>query len=130
MPTPIADTGGALDQVLAEEGVARLPGPHCYAFYTGVERFAADGDADMRSFFLTDFLARQFQALVIEPLGLDRHPELRDAYFGHYKRVVYSAQTDDAALDAAAEAAAARSELRTSGGSWATAISRPAVRHM
>ena len=62
----------------------------------------------MRSFFLTDFLARLFQALVIEPLGLDRHPELRDAYFGAYERVVYLAQTDDAALDAAAEAAAAR----------------------
>jgi hypothetical protein len=101
-------TGGALDRVLEEEGVARLPGAHCYAFYTGVEKFAASGDADMRSFFLTDFLARQFQALVIEPLGLDRHPELRDAYFGGYERVVYLAQTEDAALDAAAQAAAAR----------------------
>jgi hypothetical protein len=101
-------TGGALDRVLEEEGVARLPGPHCYAFYTGVEKFEANGDADMRSFFLTDFLARQFQTLVIEPLGLDRHPELRDAYFGAYERVVYLAQADDAALDAAAEAAAAR----------------------
>src|SRR5271169_3831677 len=71
-------TAGALDRVLAEEGVARLPGPHCYAFYSGVDRFIAAGDADMRSFFLTDFLARQFEALVIEPLGLDQHPELRD----------------------------------------------------
>jgi hypothetical protein len=101
-------TGGALDRVLKEEGVARLPGPHCYAFYTGVERFAANGDDDMRSFFLTDFLARQFQTLVIEPLGLDRHPELRDAYFRGYERVVYLAQTEDAVLDAAAQAAAKR----------------------
>jgi hypothetical protein len=101
-------TGGALDRVLEEEGVARLPGPHCYAFYTGVETFASNGDADMRSFFLTDFLTRQFQALVIEPLGLDRHPELRDAYFSGYERVVYLAQTEDAALDAAAQTAAAR----------------------
>lgn len=101
-------TAGVLDRVLAEEGVARLPGPHCYAFYTGVEQFAAAEDGDMRSFFLTDFLARQFQALVIEPLGLDRRPELRDAYFGAYERVVYLAQTDDAALDEAARAAAAR----------------------
>jgi len=101
-------TAGALDRVLAEEAVQRLAGPHCYAFYTGVQAFAAAGDAEMCSFFLTDFLARQFQALVIEPLGLDRHPELRDAYFGHYERVVYLAQTDDAALDAAAQAAAAR----------------------
>lgn len=101
-------TAGALDAVLAEEGVGRLAGPHCYAFFSGVEAFLAAGDADMRSFFLTDFLARQFEALVVEPLGLDRHPELRDMYFGAYERVVYLAQTDDPALDAAAEAAAAR----------------------
>jgi hypothetical protein len=62
----------------------------------------------MRSFFLTDFLARQFTALVIEPLGLDRHPELRDAYFGNYTKLVYLAQTNDAGLDDAAQAAAGR----------------------
>ena len=101
-------TQGMLDRVLAEEAVERLPGAHCYAFYTGVEAFTAAGDADMRSFFLTDFLARQFEALVIVPLGLDLHPELRDAYFGQYERVVYLAQTEDAVLDAAARAAAAR----------------------
>lgn len=101
-------TGGALDAVLADEGVARLAGPHCYAFYTGLDAFTAAGDADMRSFFLTDFLARQFQALVIEPLGLDRFPALRDTYFGAYASVVYLAQTDDAALDRAAQDAAAR----------------------
>ncbi len=101
-------TGGELDAVLAEAGVQRLPGPHCYAFYTGVEKFAADGDADMRSFFLTDFLARSFEALVWEGLGLDRHPDLRDAYFGNYERVVYLAQTDDAELTEMARAAAAR----------------------
>ncbi len=101
-------TGGALDRVLEEEGVERLPGAHCYAFFTGVEAFAALGDDDMRSFYLTDFLARQFDTLVIEGLGLDRHPELRDMYFGNYERVVYLAQTQDPALDAVAEAAAAR----------------------
>ena len=101
-------TGGALDAVLAEEGVARLPCAHCYAFFTGVDTFAAAGDTDMRSFFLTDFLARSFDALVWEGLGLDRHPELRDAYFGQYERVVYLAQTDDDDLTAMAGAAAAR----------------------
>ena len=105
-------TGGALDRVLAKENIARLPGPHCYGFYTGVEAFLAAGDADMRSFFLTDFLTRQFETLVIRPLGLDRHPELRDAYFGQYQTLVYLAQTDDAALDAAASAAAVRLGLR------------------
>jgi hypothetical protein len=101
-------TGGALDRLLAAEGVGRLPGPHCYAFYTGVDRFLADGERDMRGFFLTDFLARQFDTLVIEGLGLDRHPELRDAYFGHYETLIYLAQTDDPELDAKAEAAARR----------------------
>lgn len=105
-------TGGALDRVLDAENIVRLPGPHCYAFYSGVERFIAAGDADMRSFFLTDFLARQFETLVVRPLGLDRHPELRDAYFGQYEKLVYLAQTDDTALDRAAMAAAARLGLR------------------
>ena len=105
-------TGGALDKVLAETGASRLPGPHCYAFYSGTESFLAAGDQFMRSFFLTDFLARQFQALVIGPLGLDRHPELRDAYFGQYENLVYLAQTDDDDLSRAAEAAAGQLGLR------------------
>jgi hypothetical protein len=101
-------TGGELDRVLAEEGVERLPGAHCYAFFTGVEAFARSEDADLRSFFLTDFLARHFETLVWEGLGLDRHPELRDAYFGAYERVVYLAQTENTALTTAAQAAAQR----------------------
>ena len=105
-------TGGRLDKVLAETGASRLPGPHCYAFYSGTESFLAAGDQFMRSFFLTDFLARQFQALVIGPLGLDRHPELRDAYFGQYENLVYLAQTDDDDLSRAAEAAAGQLGLR------------------
>lgn len=104
-------TGGALDSVLADAGVERLPGAHCYAFFSGVENFAAAEDADMRSFFLTDFLARSFEALVWEGLGLDRHPELLDAYFGQYERVVYLAQTEDDALTGMARAAAARLRL-------------------
>jgi len=104
-------TGGALDRVLAEEGAQRLPGAHCYALYSGVEAFAARAEADMRAFFLTDFLARQFETLVIEGLGLDRHPELREAYFGQYEKLVYLAQTDDAGLRERAAAAAARLAL-------------------
>jgi hypothetical protein len=101
-------TGGMLDRVCEEEGVARVAGPHCYAFFSGTEKFLAAGDADMQTFFLTDFLARQFDAFVIEPLGLDRHPELRDAYFGNYRRLVYLAQTNDAELDGRARRAAER----------------------
>ena len=101
-------TGGQLDKVLAEAGVERLPGPHCYSFFSGVERFAARGDEDMRAFFLTDFLVRQFDTLIVEGMGLDRHPELRDIYFQHYKTVVYLSQIDDPELVSQARRAAQR----------------------
>jgi hypothetical protein len=101
-------TQGELDKVCAEEGVERIAGPHCYAFYSGTEEFLARGDADMDAFYLTDFIARQFESFVIEPLGLDRHPELRDQYFGNYRRLIYLAQTEDAELEEKARAAAER----------------------
>ena len=101
-------TGGALVAVLAEEGVERIGGPHCYAFYAGQDAFAALADAEPGTFYLTDFLTRQFDTLVIEGLGLDRHPELLDMYFGNYRRLVYLAQTEDAELQAQARAAADR----------------------
>ncbi len=101
-------TGGYLDRVCQEENVTRIAGPHCYAFFSGTDEFLARGDSDMDAFFLTDFLAKQFEAFVIEPLGLDRHPELRDTYFGNYKRLVYLVQVEDAALEAKARAAAER----------------------
>ena len=100
-------TAGGIDRVLAEEGVERLEGAHCYEFFAGRERFATLAAAEPGTFYLTDFLARHFDRFVIEPLGLDRHPQLRDAYFGNYRKLVYLSQTDDAALrDSAAEAAA------------------------
>ena len=99
-------TGGLLDSVCEKHGVERIAGPHCYSFFLGNAEFEAMGDATMTSFFLTDFLARQFDAFVTKPLGLDRHPELRDAYFGNYEKLVFLAQTDDDELDAKARAAA------------------------
>ena len=99
-------TGGDLDRLLEAEKVERLPGAHCYAFFSGVEAFAARGDDDMRSFFLTDFLVRQFQTLVIRGLGLDRHPELMPLYFGNYEKVVYLSQLPTPELIAKAESAA------------------------
>jgi Protein of unknown function (DUF1638) len=101
-------TGGELDKLLFEEGLQRLPGAHCYAFYSGVEAFAQRAAEDMRAFFLTDFLVRQFDTLIIETLGLDRYPELRDVYFGNYEKVVYLAQTRDPDLLAVASEAAKR----------------------
>lgn len=99
-------TGGMLDTVCEKHGVERLAGPHCFAFYQGLERFEAAGDGDMTAFYMTDFLCRHFETFFIRPLGLDRHPELAADYFGNYKKLVYLAQTDDAALDRVAENAA------------------------
>ncbi len=101
-------TGGALDRVLEEEGVARIAGAHCYAFYAGEEAFAAMAEDEPGTFYLTDFLARHFDALVIRGLGLDRFPHLRDAYFGAYRRIVHLAQFDDPETAARARAAADR----------------------
>jgi hypothetical protein len=101
-------TGGLLAARCRALGVEMIAGPHCYAFFDGTERFAARGDAEMRVFYLTDFLARQFDAFVWRPLGLDRHPELREQLFAGYERLVYLAQTDDPALDALAREHARR----------------------
>ena len=99
-------TGGRLRTTCDRLGVEMVPGPHCYAFYEGLETFAARDE--MTAFYLTDFLVRQFDAFVWRPLGLDRHPELRDAYFGHYDTLVHQAQIDDPALEALARSHAAR----------------------
>jgi hypothetical protein len=101
-------TGGLLDRVLAEEGVGRLPGAHCYEFFAGRAEFERLTDDEPATFFLTDFLVRNFDRLVVRGLGLDRHPELLPIYFGNYRRVLYLAQTDDPELRATAERAAAR----------------------
>jgi hypothetical protein len=102
-------TGGALDALLREfPGVARLPGAHCYEALAGSEAFAALHEEELGTFFLTDFLARHFDALVWQGLGLDRHPELRDLYFRAYRRVVLLAQSDDRAVTTAARDAADR----------------------
>lgn len=99
-------TGGAIDRICEREGITRLSGPHCYSFFAGNDEFAARWEDDITAFFLTDFLARQFEAFVVEPLGLDRHPELKDMYFSNYTKLVYLSQEKDEALEAKARAAA------------------------
>jgi len=105
-------TGGLLDRMLetepAAEGVTRLEGAHCYEVYAGRAAFAALHDEEPGTFYLTDYLARNFERLVVRGPGLDRHPELLPQYFGNYRRLVFLAQTEDAALTALAAAAAAR----------------------
>ena len=104
-------TGGELDRVLADEGVERIEGPHCYSFFAGNKVFEELAEAEIGTFYLTDYLARHFDRLVIQALGLDRHPELHDLYFSNYTKLIYLAQTEDADLKARAEAAAARLNL-------------------
>lgn len=120
-------TGGALAVLCARHGIRMLPGPHCYALYEGITTFAARAEAT--SFYLTDLLARQFDALVWRPLGLDRHPDLLPLYFGRYDTLVFLAQTEDPTLTARAKAAADRLGLAferrfTGYGDLATALER------
>ena len=99
-------TGGLLDKVIEKHGVERMAGPHCFAFYQGQEAYRKVADDDMMSFYMTDFLCRQFDAFFMKPLGLDRHPELIPDYFGNYEKLIYLAQTNDPELDKVAESAA------------------------
>lgn len=99
-------TGGEIDRLCEREGIARIEGPHCYSFFSGNAAFHDKADDDLLSFFLTDFLARQFRAFVIEPLGLDRHPELKPMYFGNYEKLIYLSQEEDEELQHKAREAA------------------------
>jgi len=122
-------TGGALDKVLERHHIERLPGAHCYGFLTGNATWEELHDAEPATFYLTDFLARHFDALVIRGLGLDRHPELLPQYFGSYRRLLYLAQTEDEDLRARARAAAEKlgleyEEQRTGYGDLVPSLTR------
>jgi hypothetical protein len=101
-------TGGLLFEKCKEMGVQMLSGPHCYSFFEGNATFLSKSETEFTALYLTDFLVRQFDAFVWRPMGLDRHPDLRDMYFGNYTKLVYQAQTDDPALDTKAQECAAR----------------------
>ena len=101
-------TGGDLDRALEGTGAERVPGPHCYSFLMGAPEFDATAEAEPGCFYLTDYLARHFDRIVVKGLGLDRHPELLGVYFGNYTRLIHISQTGDPALRAKAEAAAER----------------------
>ena len=97
-------TGGLLDKALEGTGIERIPGAHCYEFFSGSENFHRLADEEAGSFYLTDFLVQHFERLVIRGLGLDRQPQLMPVYFGNYKRVVYLAQTRSEKLQEMARA--------------------------
>ncbi|QGX98305.1 DUF1638 domain-containing protein [Roseovarius faecimaris] len=120
-------TGGLLQAECDRLGVEMIAGPHCYSFFEGNDAFAAHGD-EITAFYLTDFLVKQFDAFVWKPMGLDKHPELRDMIFGNYTKLVYQAQTEDAALEAKARTCAERLGLEyeyrfTGYGDLATSLS-------
>lgn len=126
-------TGGLLQAACARLGVEMVEGPHCYAFFEGTAGFAERAETEFTAFYLTDFLVRQFDAFVWKPMGLDRHPELRDMYFGNYTKLVYQAQVNDPALDATAEDCARRLGLAyerrfTGYGDLAVTLERVAAR--
>ena len=96
-------TGGGLDKVIEKYGIERIPGAHCYEFYSGSKAFQRLAEEEPGSFYLTDFLVRHFERLVIKGLGIDRLPQLIPTYFGNYKRMVYLAQTDSEKLQTMAQ---------------------------
>ncbi|WP_209503807.1 MULTISPECIES: DUF1638 domain-containing protein [unclassified Ruegeria] len=104
-------TGGLLQSACKKLGVEMVEGPHCYSFFEGNQAFQERGEDETTAFYLTDFLARQFDAFVWKPLGLDRHPELRDMYFGNYTKLIYQAQIDDPKLTERARECAVRMGL-------------------
>lgn len=125
-------TGGLLDAVLQEEGVERIPGAHCYEFYAGAPAFAALAEAELGTFYLTDFLLQHFDRLIMRGLGLDKHPQLLPIYFGHYKKLTYLAQLEDPERILAGRAAADRLglayEYRVTGyGELATSLQRASL---
>ena len=122
-------TGGLLDAVLQEEGVERIPGAHCYEFFAGSTQFAELAEAELGTFYLTDFLLQHFERLIIHGLGIDKHPELLPLYFGNYKKLSYLAQLPTEEKMAAGRAAAARLGLEfeshvTGYGELATSLAR------
>ena len=126
-------TGGLLQARCAELGVKMVEGPHCYSFFEGNDAFAGRADSgEITAFYLTDFLVKQFDAFVWKPMGLDRHPELRDMIFGNYTKLVYQAQTKNPELVEKARECADRLELEfeyrfTGYGDLATALRDQAV---
>lgn len=100
-------SAGELDRVIAKYQASRLPGAHCYEFFSGADVFQRMMNEELGSFFLTDFLVSFFDRLVVQGLGLDRYPELKEVYFKHYKKLVYFAQKDDPELQTLASQHAA-----------------------
>jgi hypothetical protein len=104
-------TGGALDRLCQKYNITRIDGAHCYSFFAGADVFDQLQEQEIGTFYLTDYLARHFDQLIMEGMGLNRYPEMRDMLFGNYTKLVYLAQSDDKALDKMAQEAAEKLQL-------------------
>ena len=104
-------TGGLIDAYLKDEGIHRIAGPHCYEMFLGKAEFDIEMETELGTFFLTDYMVRHFERIVMKGMGIRQYPELRDTYFGHYKRVLYIAETECKKLQAKAVQAAAELQL-------------------
>ena len=100
-------TGGEIDAFQKAEKVDRIPGPHCYEMFMGPSVSGAEMERELSTFFLTDYMVRHFERIVMQGMGLRKHPQLRDMYFGNYTRALYIAQTENEGLQAKARAATA-----------------------
>lgn len=105
-------TGGMIDRVVEQEGAQRIGGPHCYSFFAGEDTFNEIAEAEIGTFYLTDYLARHFETLILEGMGIRKYPPMRDMLFGNYTRLLYLAQTDNPELDSRAKDAAKALGLR------------------
>ncbi len=100
-------SGGQLDTMLAKyDNIERLPGAHCYSFFAGKPIFEQFNEEEIGTFYLTDYLAEHFDRLILDELGIKKNPELRDMYFGNYKRVLYLTQIENVARKEKAKLAA------------------------
>ena len=126
-------TAGELHDIATQEGIEMLPGAHCYQFFAGEQAFDQMHDDDPTAFYLTDYLVKHFDRLIMENLGIEAHPELRDMYFGNYTKMIYLAQTDDPELDEQAQACASKlglsfERVRTTYGDLEPAVVQIATR--
>ena len=126
-------TAGELHDIATQEGIEMLPGAHCYQFFAGEQAFDEMHDDDPTAFYLTDYLVKHFDRLIMENLGIEAHPELRDMYFGNYTKMIYLAQTDDPELDEQAQACASKlglsfERVRTTYGDLEPAVVQIATR--
>ena len=104
-------TGGLLDALLEQERIERLPGAHCYEFFATSKVFNELSEAELGTLYLTDYLTRHFDRIVIKGFGLDKHPELEQMMFSNYRKVVYLSQLQDTELIEIAKNAATRLNL-------------------